>query len=208
MRPMTAPRFLPLCLAFLSLILSAPVSARPKPQAKPMQAQNNQAQAIRRQFAAKDAAIADLRRQVRALTGQVAELNARLEDIWPDAPADIGALTSEVQDYNRLLIAARASAVDAQKNHALQQAVSNGAAGTTDSSEDQSRYAAKEADELTMMKKRLLQAQDLYRKIKASPLYESRFYETDPAMKADEAPHALTFDTLGESVHLRFIQPR
>lgn len=212
MGTMTTLPLKPLCLTVLPFILS--VSASAKPHAKAMRTQTNQARTIHQQFAAKDATIADLRRQVRALTGQVAELNARLENMWPASTPDLTVLTNQVQDYDRLLDAARTNAVEAQKNHALQQAVSDGRTGTADSGAVQSinadhrRYAAKEAAELAAMKTSLLQAQKLYQKITASSLYESHFYETDPAVKADDASHILTFDTIGEAVHLRFIQPR
>lgn len=206
MRPMTMRSLKPLCLAILPLLLSMPVSARTKPHAKAGRAQAHpahisQAQTIHQQFAAKDATIAELRREVRALMGRVAALNARLEDMQPAGLSDLGALTTQVQDYDRLLTDARAGAVEAQKNHALQQAAGSGSA-------DRRRYAAKESAALAAMKKSLLQAQGLYGKITASPLYESRFYETDPAVKAGETPHSLAFDTVGETVHLRFIQPR
>lgn len=196
----------PLCLVFLPLILSAPVSAKPHAKArrtpisrKTAQKPSQQALSIHQQFAAKDATITELRRQIRALTGQVAELQARVDDMWPASTPDLGVLTREVQDYDRLLTDARADAVEAQKNHALQQAVGGA---------DQRRFASKESAELAAMKKSLLQAQGLYRKVMASPLYESHFYETDPAIKASEIGHSLAFDTVGEAVHLRFIQPR
>ncbi len=206
MRPMTMLPLKSLCLAFLPLILTAPVAARAKPHAKARRiqahpAQTNLAQTIHQQFAAKDATIAELRRQIRALTGQVAALNARLEDMRTAGPSDLGALTTQVQNYNSLLTDARTDAVEVQKNDALQQAAGNGSA-------DRRRYAAKEGAALATMKKSLLQAQGLYGKITASPLYESHFFETDPAVKVGETPHSLAFDTVGETVHLRFIQPR
>ena len=189
----------------LPLLLTAPVSAKPRAKATRTQivpAQTAQTQAIRRQFDAKDATIADLRRQIRALTGQVAALQARVDDMWPADTSGLTVLTKQVQDYNRLLDAARADAVEAQKSHALQQAVGASA------SADGQRFAAKEDDAVAAMKTSLLQAQALYRKITMSAQYEGHFYETDPAVKVGEAPHALTFETVGDAVHLRFIQPR